>query len=66
MEESSALLWFRADGPGRMRVNSGEWVEAVADRDFTHVFKLPLGRYRSGTDTGSIPLPPLYLYPVLW
>jgi alkaline phosphatase D len=38
--ETSALLWFRADGPGRMRVNSGEWVEAVADRDFTHVFKL--------------------------
>lgn len=38
--ETSALLWFRADGPGRMRVNAGAWVEAVADRDFTHVFKL--------------------------
>ena len=40
VSDTSALLWFRADQAGRMRVNSGEWVEAVADRDFTHVFKL--------------------------
>lgn len=40
VSDTSALLWFRADGPGRMRVNLGEWVEAVAERDFTHVFKL--------------------------
>lgn len=40
VSENAALLWFRADGPGRMRVNLGEWAEAVADRDFTQVFKL--------------------------
>ena len=42
--ETSALLWFRADGPGRMRVvydgRTSDWAESVAARDFTQVFQL--------------------------
>jgi len=44
VSDTSALLWFRADATGRMRVaydgRTSEWAEAVAERDFTHVFKL--------------------------
>ena len=44
VSDTSALLWFRADQAGRMRVSydgtTSDWAEAVAERDFTHVFKL--------------------------